>query len=68
MCKAKTCDDCQYDRQQMQHEHEERQRQDGDEAPDWSDEKIAKLVDTTNEADRYLKFLQSGGNPLDYNK
>ena len=36
MCKAKTCDDCQYDRQQMQHEQEERQRQDGDEAPDWS--------------------------------
>ena len=67
MCKAKTCDDCIYDMQEMLHEQRERQRKDGDdEAPDWSDEKIAKLVDTTNEADRYLKFLQSGGNPLDY--
>ena len=44
MCKAKTCDDCIYDMQEMLHEQRERQRKDGDdEAPDWYDETIKAI-------------------------
>lgn len=37
MCKAKTCDDCIYEMQEMLHEQRERQRKDGDEPDELND-------------------------------
>ena len=40
----------------------------GKETPEFSDGKLNHLINVTNEADEFLKFLLSGGSPSSYIK